>query len=102
MLGCPFRARRPGRTLVPLLLLVAVLLLDASQPTHLHADETPGFYNETHVLVALAAFGHDTALAGGTEPSWILPVAGAALAPAEPGDPALQHPDTASRAPPLA
>lgn len=105
MLRGSLHARRPGqvrRLLGPVVLLVvAILLLGGSQPRHLHADQSPGFYNEAHVLVTLAAFTGDAPLPGPVTSAWIAPIAGEAPAPAAPGAVAARHGHTDSRAPPL-
>lgn len=100
------RHRHPSRCATArrgalLILMVVALLLEGSQPLHLHVDDTPGFYNETHVLSSLARANGDAPLPGPAAATWVAIVAGKPLDPAAATVEAQNHSHTNPRAPPL-
>jgi hypothetical protein len=90
--------------LVPLLLLlgVALGLVDAAQPLHVHQATSAGLYNEEHVLAALDSLSGDAPLPHVPGAIWLPLAAGAALLAAELTLAATSLRYTDPRAPPLA
>lgn len=51
------RSRALGVSAVLLRVLLLALLVTSGPPLHVHEADTPGFYNEQHILQGLAALG---------------------------------------------
>lgn len=93
---------RPGIALLLVLFVVALGMVHAALPLHLHHGAAPGLYNEEHVLAAIDSVPGDAPLPAGAPQVGIAPAPRATPIPpdAPPASPLLRS--TQSRAPPLA
>jgi hypothetical protein len=97
----PF-ARFPGPVWALVVLLGLGLLTGPAALPHLHEGATPGFYNEAHVLEALATVSLDAPTPSISALPWPLPPAAMEIADAATGLPRPLRSLAESRAPPLA
>ena len=104
MLSRPSTSTGARRGLLAAWLIPAVLalVLNECQPLHVHADQRPGLYNESHVLTALATPGGGALVPGPAPQAWPPPALACALPGAIAAVPAVAGSTADSRAPPLA
>lgn len=93
---------RRGLLAAWLALAVAALLLGECQPLHVHAGQSVGLYNESHVLASLATLNGDASLPGPIHSAWLGPSLACALPAPRAAVPDSVGSGEDSRAPPLA